>query len=198
MTTKIDHLRLAFERRFAIVRREFDDPTPPMRAFLALPIEERLILLALADGADEETVRQLFPFAKQTDARLKSPRMIEALATFQQGLHEPTFFIDLADIPLETDHTGDLTDMSTKTLCRDADIPQNLERSFRWVFYPSAAPLLIGPMVPSSLAVWPLQDRLICYLLIVNENTYREVEELLGCTEWAVRAAITTALEELT
>jgi len=196
MTTKIDTLRLAFERRFAIVRREFDDPTPPMRAFLALPIEERLILLALADGADEETVRQLFPFAKQTDARLKSPRMMEALATFQQGLHEPTFFIDLGDIPLETDHTDDLTDMSTKTLCRDADIPQNIERSFRWIFYPSAAPMLIGPMVTGDLAAWSLKQRVSIYLLVVNESTYKEVEELLGCTEWFVRASLKQALEE--
>ncbi len=196
--TKIDFLRLAFERRFAIVRREFDDPTPPMRAFLALPIEERLILLALADGADEETVRQLFPFAKQTDARLKSARMLEALATFQQGLHEPTFFIDLADIPLETDHTDDLTDMSTKTLCRDADIPQDLERSFRWVFYPSAAPLLIGPMVTFPIADWPLLDRLILYCAVVQEMTYREIEDLLGCTEWRVRESIRIASEEFT
>ncbi len=193
---KIDHLRLAFERRFAIVRREFDDPTPPMRAFLALPIEERLILLALADGADEETVRQLFPFAKQTDARLKSQRMLQALATFQQGLHEPTFFIDLGDIPLETDHTDDLTDMSTKTLCRDADIPQDIERSFRWIFYPSAAPMLIGPMVTSPVSDWPLLDRLIVYLLVVEELTYRQVEELMGCTEWRVRQSLKIALEE--
>ncbi len=199
MTTKIDSLRLAFERRFAIVRREFDDPTPPMRAFLALPIQERLILLALTDlgeQADEEAVRALLPFARQSDIRLKSERMRQALKTFQKGLVQPTFFIDLGGIPLETDHTGDLTDMSTKTLCRDADIPQDIERTFKWIFYPSAAPMLIGPMVPSSIAVWPLLDRLILYCAVVQEMTYREIEETMSCTEWRVRQSLKIALEE--
>ncbi len=197
--TKIDFLRLAFERRFAIVRAEFDDPTPPMRAFLALPIQERLILLALTDlgdKADEETVRALLPFARQSDIRLKSERMRQALVTFQKGLAQPTFFIDLAGIPLETDHTGDLTDMNTKTICRDADIPQDIERTMRQVWYPSAAPLLVGPMVPPSLADWSLKERLAIYLLVVSEVTYKDVEELLGCTEWFVRACLVKALEE--
>jgi hypothetical protein len=196
---KIDHLRLAFERRFAIVRTQFDDPTPPMRAFLALPIQERLILLALTDlgdKADEETVRALLPFARQSDIRLKSERMREALKTFQKGLVQPTFFIDLGNIPLETDHTGDLTDMNTKTICRDADVPQDIERSIRWVFYPSAAPMLIGPMVTSPVSDWPLLDRLCLYLLVVEELTYRQVEELMGCTEWRVRESLRIALEE--
>ncbi len=171
MPTKIDILRLAFERRFAIIRTQFDDPTPPMRAFLALPIQERLILLALTDlgdKADEETVRALLPFARQSDIRLKSERMREALKTFQKGLVQPTFFIDLGNIPLQNDHTGDLTDMNTKTLCRDADIPQNIERSIRWVFYPSAAPMLIGLMVTAPVSDWPLLDRLIVYTLIAR------------------------------
>ena len=196
---KIDHLRLAFERRFAIIRTQFDDPTPPMRAFLALPIQERLILLALTDlgdKADEETVRALLPFARQSDIRLKSERMREALKTFQKGLVQPTFFIDLAGIPLETDHTGDLTDMNTKTICRDADIPQDIEKTMRQVWYPSAAPLLIGPLVPPSLQEWSLKERLAIYLLVVSEATYKEVEELLGATEWFVRACLVKALEE--
>ncbi len=198
--TKIDILRLAFERRFAIIRPQFDDPTLPMRAFLALPIQERLILLALTDlgdKADEETVRALLPFARQSDIRLKSERMRQALKTFQQGLVQPTFFIDLGGIPpLETDCTGDLTDMNTKTLCRDADIPQNLERSFRWIFYPSAAPMLIGPMVTAPVSDWPLLDRLVLYCSVVQEMTYKEIEDTLGCTEWRVREAIRIALEE--
>jgi len=199
MTTKIDTLRLAFERRFAIIRPQFDDPTPPMRAFLALPIQERLILLALTDlgdKADEETVRALLPFARQSDIRLKSERMRQALKTFQKGLVQPTFFIDLGGIDLENHHTGDLTDMSTKTLCRDADIPQDIERTMRQVWYPSAAPLLIGPLVPPSLKEWSLKERLAIYFLVVNESTYKEVEELLGCTEWFVRASLKQALEE--
>lgn len=198
--TKIDYLRLAFERRFAIVRAQFDEPTPPMRAFLALPIQERLILLVLTDlgdQADEETVRALLPFARQSDIRLKSDRMRDALATFQKGLAEPTFFIDLGSIPpLETDHTGDLTDMSTKTLCRDADIPEGIEKTLRQVWYPSAAPLLIGPMVPPSLADWSLKERLAIYLLVVDEARYKDVEELLGATEWFVRACLVKALAE--
>jgi len=199
MTTKIDTLRLAFERRFSIVRAEFDDPTPPMRAFLALPIQERLILLALTDlgdKADEEMVRALLPFARQSDIRLKSERMQQALVTFQKGLAQPTFFIDLGGIDLENDHTGDLTDMNTKTLCRDADIPQNVERTYRWIFYPSAAPMLIGPMVTKPVADWPLLDRLILYCAVVQEMTYREIEETMCCTEWRVRESLRIALEE--
>ena len=129
---KIDHRRLAFERRLAIARAQFDDPTPPMRAFLALPIQERLIPLAvtdLGDRADEETVRHLLPLARQSDIRLKSARSREALVTFQKGPAQPTFFIDLGGVNLATNHTGDLTDMSTETLCRDADIPQTVGKT---------------------------------------------------------------------
>ncbi len=154
-------------------------------------------------------MRQLFPFAKQTDARLKSPRMLEALATFQQGLHEPTFFIDLGDITKYVDYPEPaidaqgnhidkygLTKPNAKPLWRDVDIPRDIERTMRQIWYPSAAPLLIGPMVPPSLADWSLKERIAIYLLIVSEETYKGVEELLGCTEWFVRACLVKALEE--
>ena len=86
--------------------------------------------------------------------------------------------------------------MTTKTLCRDVGIPQDVEKTLRQVWYPSAAPLLIGPMVPPSLADWSLKERLAIYLLVVDEATYKDVEELLGATEWFVRACLAKALEE--
>ena len=196
--TQIDTLRLAFERRYPIVAKRYQHNPPPMQAFLALPIKERLVLLALLDGADEATIRQTLPFAKQTDARLTSPAMQAAVARLHEALATPAFFIDLAGIPLPTDHTGDLTDMATKMLCRDADIPDTIERTIRQVWYPSAAPLLVGPMAPAEIAVWGLKERLALYLMIVQECSYAEVQELLGCSDWFVRKCIRAALEELT
>jgi hypothetical protein len=129
--THIDRLRLAFERRYPIVKRRFQQPIPPMQAYLAIPIKTRLILLALHDGADEAGVKAALPYAKQTDVRLTSKEIKEGLDLLKKGLEEPTFFINLGSVPLETAHDGDLTDPTTKALCRDADIPETFERTFR-------------------------------------------------------------------
>jgi hypothetical protein len=194
--THIDQLRLAFERRYPIVKKRFQQPIPPMQAYLAIPIKTRLILLALHDGADEAAVKAALPYAKQTDVRLTSKEIREGLDLLKRGLEEPTFFIDLGQVPLETDHDGDLTDPTTKALCRDQDIPETVEKTFRQVWYPSAAPLLIGPMVSVELADWPLKMRLAIYCLVVAELEREEVRELLGCSAWYVRRCIEVAVKE--
>lgn len=195
--TQIHRLRLAFERRYPIVAGRYQATPPPMQPFLALPIEERLVLLALADGADEATIRAILPFAKQTDARLTSKRMLAAVERLKAALESPLFFIDLGEVPLDT-QVGDLTKPTTKVLCPDHLIPQDIERTFRQIWYPSAAPLLLGAMVPIELKDLSLKERLILYLLIVQESTYEEVQELLGCSDWSIRQAIKKAMKELT
>src|SRR5215212_5766237 len=108
--THIDSLRLAFERRYPIVKKRFQQPIPPMQAYLAIPIKTRLILLALHDGADEAGVKAALPYAKQTDVRLTSKEIREGLDLLKKGLEDGTFFIDLGTIPLTNDIDGDLTD----------------------------------------------------------------------------------------
>ena len=194
--THIDSLRLAFERRYPIVKKRFQQPIPPMQAYLAIPIKTRLILLALHDGADEAAVKAALPYAKQTDVRLTSKDIRAGLELLKRGLDEPTFVIDLGQVPLEIDHDDDLTDPNTKALCRDQDIPAGIERTIRQVWYPSAAPMLVGPIMPRELEGWTLKERLCLYLLIVNESEREEVCELLSCSAWFVRQSIIKALKE--
>jgi hypothetical protein len=210
--TNIDRLRLAFERRYPIVKKRFQQPIPPMQAYLAIPIRTRLILLAIHDAngkPDEAAIKAALPYAKQTDVRLTSKEIKEGLELLKRGLEEPAFFIDLGGIASAVDYPEPdrdaqgnhideygLTAPDAKPLWRDSDIPQDIERTFRWVWYPSAAPLLIGPMVPASIAAWSLKMRLCLYLLIVQECERDEVCELLGCSAWFVRRCIEIALKE--
>jgi hypothetical protein len=76
--TNVHRLRFAFEARYAILTKDAPS-TPSMWPFLSLPLRERLILLCIADtGANEAAMKQVRPFAKQTDGRLTSPAMVAA------------------------------------------------------------------------------------------------------------------------
>lgn len=77
-------LRLAFERRYALLARDSPHKPQPLHtllALLALPIRERLILLALLDQggkSDEAAIRAALPFAKQSDVRLARKTILAA------------------------------------------------------------------------------------------------------------------------
>lgn len=168
---RLTALRFALE---ALYRREAasrSKPAPPLHALLAVPIAERLVLLALLDGATAPEVKQLLKVSDQ-DAALSSDRMTAALATLQAALADP--FSHLVD---EID-------------------PDNLhpaEVQLRQLLFPSAAACLVGESVPPQMAQFPLRDRLIAYCLVVEELRWEDVERLLGCSEWAIRCALKEA-----
>src|SRR3954447_4804312 len=110
--TQVHHLRLLFERRYAILAADAPHKAQPLHAFLALPIKERLVLLLLLDYASEEEIRRVLPYAKQSDARLVSKTMIAAVATLRKAIETPSMWIDPE---------------------------QDQERQLLAIFYPSAA-----------------------------------------------------------
>lgn len=168
--TNVHRLRLALEARYAILTKDAPS-TPSMWPFLSLLLRERLILLCVADtGANETAIKQALPFAKQTDVRLTSPAMVAASQTFLKVLNTPTAWID---------PEGDV------------------ERQLLQIFYPSATPMLFGYVAPPELAQLSLKTRCAIYCLVVENLQRREVQELLGCSEWFVKTSIERALEAL-
>lgn len=142
---------------------------PPMQAFLAVPVPERLILLAKLDGADDKHIKWLLR-ASDADVALFSDRMVSAVAALTAAMDEPWGFIDPQVDP-------------------ELQLMQGL---FRHV--PIA---LIGEVVPPELSTLTIDQRLAMYLVLVCGLSYKitspEVERLLGCSEFFVRTAIIQA-----
>ncbi len=61
-----------------------------MWPFLAVNIEMRLVLLCLSEDATMEQIKAVLPFAKETDVRQTSHRMVAAIKTFNAAMDEPT------------------------------------------------------------------------------------------------------------
>jgi hypothetical protein len=51
-------------------------------------------------------------------------------------------------------------------------------------------------MVPDSLATFSLKERLLLYLMIVQEAEREEAQELLGCSAWFVRRTLEKCRQE--
>ena len=145
-----------------------------MQAFLALPIRERLILLALLDQhgkPDEAAIRAALPYAKQSDVRLTSKTILKAVETLKAAIEQPTI------LWIDPDH--------------------DQEKAVLAIFYPSAAVCLFGGLVPIELRDFGLQARFIAYCLVVETMKWEDVEELLGGSEWKIKRTLATALEIL-
>ncbi len=80
--TRLHHLRLSLERLAHRQLREAGLICPPMQAFLAVPLTERLILLAKADGADDKEIKRLLK-ATDEDVAVTSPRMEEDIKNWK-------------------------------------------------------------------------------------------------------------------
>lgn len=164
-----------------------------MWPFLAVPLEMRLVLLCQTEQATMEQIKAALPFAKETDVRQTSHRMRAAIEVFNRSMEEPTAWLHPGPYP-ETEPT-DLVDPETSFPFPDRLIPRDTDIQLRQVFFPEAAVLLFGELVPEQLAALGLQPRLVLYLLSVEEMGWREVEELLGCSEWAIRQALKQGIE---
>lgn len=197
--TSVHRLRLLFEKKYAILAPDAPHKAQPLQAFLALPIRERLILLALLDQQgkpDEAAIRQAIPYAKQSDVRLTSKTILKAVETLKAAIERPTLWIHPGPYPER--EVRDLTIQTAKPPVPDALIPYDIEKTLTQIFYPSAAVCLFGGLVPPEVREFSLQARCCLYLLVVECQHWGEVEELLGVSKWFVRQAIHNALEALT
>ncbi len=143
---------------------------------LAVPIRERLVLLALTDGAEAREIKQLLK-VRDEDVRLTSERMRQAIAIFKSALLHPYDHLPDPDTITNDDH-------------RSA-----AERHLRQLLFASTAVCLFGEGVPPQLAMLPLRDRIVIYCLVVEELDWKATQELLGCTQWPIRMALKEALK---
>jgi hypothetical protein len=162
---RLHSLRLDLERlALAHFKAHRIEPTP-MQAFLAVPLPERLILLAKLDGADGKSIKKLFRVSED-DVTLQSERMMEAVKLLTVAMAEPW-----DSIP-------------------DGDLDTQLGQ----VIFTYLPAVLIGDGVPESVAKLSLRQRLAIYLVLVSRLSYKrsspQVQELLGCTEFFVRRSI--------
>src|SRR5436190_16283959 len=133
---RIHALRLTFERLYPAHARSLGHPGPPLHALLAVPLPERLILLALIDHAPAEEIRRTLK-ATSEDLALTSDRMRQAVRQLKEALLHPYAHLDPEGEP---------------------------ERQLQQLLFPSSAVLLFGDTVPSSLARLSLRERVILYL----------------------------------
>jgi hypothetical protein len=163
--------------------------------FLAIPIQERLILLALLDGATLPEIKVAFPFAKETDIRKVSKRMIAAEDQLMAAIEDPWCWLWPGFE--RVDETGDLTDPETPFPVPSFTIPPGTDVQLRQIFYGSSALMLFGEAVPTVIARLSLQQRSVLYCLAVEALSWQDVKTVLGCTEWKIRRAIKDAEEAL-
>lgn len=195
LTNHISRLQWRFKKVYEAQART-DAPSPTsLIPFLYIPIQERLILLALLDGATLPEIKAALPFAKETDIRKSSPRMIAAGERLNYAIKNHWCWIEPG--PLPTDEPGDLVDTNEEFPYPAAWLPEGTDRQLRKIFYASSAIMLFGDVVPSAIARLSLQARAILYLQTVEEYRWLDIQELLGCTEWKIRFAIKGAEEAL-
>jgi len=166
-----------------------------MWPFLVVPIKERLVLLCLSEEATMEQIKVSLPFAKETDVRQTSHRMIAAIKLFNAALDEPTAWLHPGPYP-DTEPL-DLTDPETPFPVLDRLIPRDTDLQLRQVFFPEPAVLLFGELVPAWLAELGLHTRAILYCLAVEELSWQDIVLLLECSEWSIRQALKDGIEAL-
>jgi hypothetical protein len=85
---RIHALRVTFERLYPAHAQSLGRPAPPLHALLAVPLPERLVLLALIDHARPEEIRKTLK-ASAADINLTSDRMRAAVRILKDALLKP-------------------------------------------------------------------------------------------------------------
>lgn len=100
---RLASLRFSFERLYRSGSASRVKPCPPLHALLSVPIRERLVLLALTDGAEAAEIKRMLK-VRDEDIRLTSPRMREAVATVKDTLLDPYRHLPALDTLTNDDH----------------------------------------------------------------------------------------------
>ncbi len=198
--SQIHDLRLLFEHAYTTSSRPNDPHAPSMWPFLAVPLKERLTLLALTEESGMAECKTAYPWMKETDHRLTSHRIHRALDILTAAMEQPTAWINPGPLP-EVEVADLLPDETTGELppfpVPDRLIPRDTDKQLRQALYPSTPLLLFGPLVPPRLHDLGLQKRGILYCLVVEEFGWLDIQELFGCSEWLIRQTIKQAYEVL-
>ena len=192
-STRLNPLRFSLQSAY---RYNFDTAlksTPPLHALLPIPPTERLILLAIIDGAAPAEIRKTLG-ATQLDLMLVSPRMMLASASLSRSLREPFDSwppqYTRADLTpdedlVSTKWTGDLTGAFWSDRWG-----KEIEQCLQKLLYAEVAVCLFGDAVPEQLRDLTLKERAVAYCLLVESMKWKEIQELLGCTKHFIRSVI--------
>ena len=191
--TQAQHLQIAFD---TLYRRRIASGAPSATSFLPflyVPLPMRLVMLCLCDGAGMAEIKAVLPFAKETDVRLTSHRMIAACRLLDQALANPWIWIRPGQLPEGNEPSADLTDNVTPFPVADRLLAPDTDKQLRQIFYSSVPILLFGEAVPEQISKLSLKARCILYLITTEELAWADVQLLLGCSEWSIRRAIKDA-----
>lgn len=189
-------LRLLLEHTYTTHKRTNTPHAPSMWPFLAVPIKERLTLLALTEEATMAECKAAFPWMKETDHRLTSHRIHHALDLLTAAMEAPTTWINPGSLP-DLEATDDLTNPETPFPIPDNQVPDDIDKQLRQALFSSVPLMLFGPLVPPTIHELGLQKRAIAYCLVVEEFGWSDIQMLFGCSEWHIRQTIKQAYEVL-
>ncbi len=182
----LSQLRFGLKSLYALQEREHATTTPGLHHLLTLPIRERLILLAIIDGASEREIRQAMKVSKD-DASLHSRRMKRALGRLKASLGTPLGnwpeVWTRADLTPEGDLTNGIVTEESNGIAWNRRYGSSLESQLGRLLWSDVAVALIGQSVPPSVAALSLKARLALYCLLVDGCSKDETRQIIGCTE---------------
>lgn len=181
---RLNLLRFGLARLFRSQARERTGPVPALHLLLPIPIQERLVLLAKIDGADERAIREALGL-NAGDARLATEAIQRGMERYQRAIAEP--FTSWPE-PYIRDDGGAYWQRRWGA---------ELEQALGQLLWGDVAVALIGEGVPSTVATLSLKQRLLMYCLLVEGCDWQTTQGLLGCSQWFVRRAISDALERV-
>lgn len=195
--SNLSQLRFGLAKLYARQAREHRSSTPGLHHLLPIPLPERLILLAVVDGANERVVRRVLRTSKE-DASLQSRKMKRTLQRFKTYLdapydHWPEVWTRV-DLTPDTDLTNGATFADSNGVAWNRRYGNALETHLSRLLWSDVAVALIGQSVPRQVANLSLKHRLILYCLLVDERTQDETIEIMGCTRWDVERSLRDGL----
>lgn len=193
----LSQLRIGLRQVFALQAREHHRLTPGLHHLLPLPLPERLIFLAVIDGANERAIRQALRVSKD-DAALRSRRMKRAMRRLKQHLAQPYAYWPEVwtreDLTPDEDLTNGITLEESNGVAWNRRYGEKLETHLGRLLWSDVAVALIGQSVPPTVASLSLKQRLALYCLLVEGLTQNDTIRIMGCTEWDIDRSLRDGL----
>lgn len=193
----LSQLRFGLSRLYTLQAREHRISTPGLHHLLPIPLRERLILLAVIDGADERTIRRRLKVSTE-DAMLASRRMKRTLQRVKGYIASPhDYFPEVwtrDDLTPDADLTNGLILAESQGIAWNRRYGEKLEAHSGRLLWSDIAVALIGQSVPRQIARLSLKQRLIVYCLTVEGGTQQETIQIMGCTEWDIERSLPDGL----
>lgn len=196
-TSTLPRLRFGLQSLYGRQSAHHTTTTPGLHHLLPIPLSERLILLAVIDGADERGMRSALKVSKD-DALLRSRRMKRTLLRMKTHLasphaHFPEVWTRL-DLTPDEDLTNGLILEESQGIAWNRRYGRSLETYLGRLLWSDVAVALMGQSVPPQIAALSLKARLILYCLLVEGITQEETIQIMGCTEWDIERSLRDGL----